>query len=169
MRFVESESLVVSSSVWLWQRPRSDGQFPASFRIQVGGNYLLKHFCCVSLYTYLLLKIRRTTPVFSSCLLSRINQRNSVSTSQCCKFSKMIYKLGRYIQTIFIFGFFQRKPALIYIHDDNSVTTQVFCTQVLCAPAMVDFINSNFIMWGWDFTLAENRTKCVTKFSNYFA
>lgn len=54
-----------------------------------------------------------------------------------------------------------RKPALIYLHDDNSIATHVFCTQVLCATTMVEFINSNFTLWPWDFTLAENRTKMI--------
>lgn len=54
-----------------------------------------------------------------------------------------------------------RRPLLIYIHNDNSILTQVFCTQVLCQQAIVDFINSNFVFWAWDFTLEENRTKLI--------
>ncbi|VDO96931.1 unnamed protein product [Soboliphyme baturini] len=52
-----------------------------------------------------------------------------------------------------------RKPLLIYVHSDKSISAHLFCTQVLCDPAMVDFINQNFVMWPWDVTTRENRER----------
>lgn len=60
---------------------------------------------------------------------------------------------------IVIVRFFQRKPLLIYLHDDNSVSAHVFATQVFATQAVTDFLNQNFVVWAWDFTLQENKNK----------
>ncbi|EEC01494.1 regulator of the ubiquitin pathway, putative, partial [Ixodes scapularis] len=53
----------------------------------------------------------------------------------------------------------ERKPLAIYLHHDDSVLTQVFCTQLLCSEAIVAYLALNFVTWVWDLTLDSNRLR----------
>jgi len=55
----------------------------------------------------------------------------------------------------------QRKLLAIYLHHDQSIFANVFCSQVLCAESLVSFLSANFITWAWDLTHASNREKYV--------
>ncbi|CAN8004083.1 unnamed protein product [Ixodes hexagonus] len=53
----------------------------------------------------------------------------------------------------------ERKPLAIYLHHDDSVLTQVFCTQLLCSEAIVAYLALNFVTWVWDLTSESNRLR----------
>nr|XP_026237782.1 FAS-associated factor 1 [Urocitellus parryii] len=50
-----------------------------------------------------------------------------------------------------------RKLLAIYLHHDESVLTNVFCSQMLCAESIVSYLSQNFITWAWDLTKDANR------------
>lgn len=54
---------------------------------------------------------------------------------------------------------FQRKLLAIYLHHDESVLTNVFCSQMLCAESIVSYLSQNFITWAWDMTKEANRAR----------
>lgn len=62
----------------------------------------------------------------------------------------------------------ERKPILLYLHHDSSISANVFCTQVLCKEQLVAFTSENFVSWAWDMTLAENKEKFLRWCAEYF-
>ncbi|XP_063989568.1 FAS-associated factor 1 [Diachasmimorpha longicaudata] len=52
-----------------------------------------------------------------------------------------------------------RKLLAVYLHHDNSVLTNVFCTQLLGCETVLQLLSANFIVWGWDFTHESNMQK----------
>jgi len=61
----------------------------------------------------------------------------------------------------FVLCLLQRKLLAIYLHHDQSIFANVFCSQVLCDESLVSFLSANFIIWAWDLTNASNREKYV--------
>lgn len=55
-----------------------------------------------------------------------------------------------------------RKLLAIYLHHDQSIFANVFCSQVLCAESLASFLSANFITWAWDLTHAFNREKLLS-------
>ena len=55
---------------------------------------------------------------------------------------------------------FQRKLLAIYLHHDNSILSNVFCSQILCAESVVAYLSNNFVTWGWDLTAEANKARC---------
>jgi len=53
----------------------------------------------------------------------------------------------------------QRKPLLIYLHHDRSILSNVFCSQLLCAESIVNYLSQNFVSWGWDLTAMQQRDR----------
>ncbi|XP_030882552.1 FAS-associated factor 1, partial [Leptonychotes weddellii] len=56
-----------------------------------------------------------------------------------------------------------RKLLAIYLHHDESVLTNVFCSQMLCAESIVSYLSQNFITWAWDLTKDANRASLNLK------
>jgi len=56
----------------------------------------------------------------------------------------------------------------VYLHHDTSVLTNVFCTQVLCADAVVGLLCENFVTWGWDLTYTSNKQRLLDMISRHF-
>lgn len=52
-----------------------------------------------------------------------------------------------------------RKLLAVYLHHDNSVLSNVFCTQLLGCETVQQLLKENFITWGWDFTYENNKDK----------
>ncbi|XP_011298311.1 FAS-associated factor 1 [Fopius arisanus] len=52
-----------------------------------------------------------------------------------------------------------RRLLAVYLHHDNSVLTNVFCTQLLGCETVLQLLSANFIVWGWDFTYESNMQK----------
>uniref|UniRef100_A0A8C9EI04 Fas associated factor 1 n=1 Tax=Pavo cristatus TaxID=9049 RepID=A0A8C9EI04_PAVCR len=62
----------------------------------------------------------------------------------------------------------QRKLLAIYLHHDESVLTNVFCSQMLCAESIVSYLSQNFITWAWDMTKEANRARFLTMCTRHF-
>ncbi|KAM8952120.1 LOW QUALITY PROTEIN: FAS-associated factor 1-like [Lycaon pictus] len=61
-----------------------------------------------------------------------------------------------------------RKLLAIYLHHDESVLTNVFCSQMLCAESIVSYLSQNFITWAWDLTKDANRARFLTMCNRHF-
>ncbi|KAE8610155.1 hypothetical protein XENTR_v10012031 [Xenopus tropicalis] len=61
-----------------------------------------------------------------------------------------------------------RKLLAIYLHHDESVLTNVFCSQMLCAESIVSYLSQNFITWAWDMTKEANRARFLTLCTRHF-
>uniref|UniRef100_A0A5F8HAH5 Fas associated factor 1 n=1 Tax=Monodelphis domestica TaxID=13616 RepID=A0A5F8HAH5_MONDO len=61
-----------------------------------------------------------------------------------------------------------RKLLAIYLHHDESVLTNVFCSQMLCAESIVSYLSQNFITWAWDMTKEANRARFLTMCTKHF-
>ena len=53
----------------------------------------------------------------------------------------------------------QRKLLAIYLHNDESVLSNVFCSQMMCADSIVAYLSQNFITWAWDVTKEANKAR----------
>lgn len=61
-----------------------------------------------------------------------------------------------------------RKLLAIYLHNDDSVLSNVFCSQMMCADSIVSYLSQNFITWAWDFTKEANKTRLLTMCTRHF-
>ncbi|XP_069498321.1 FAS-associated factor 1 [Ambystoma mexicanum] len=61
-----------------------------------------------------------------------------------------------------------RKLLAIYLHHDESVLANVFCSQMLCAESIVSYLSQNFITWAWDMTKESNRARFLTMCTRHF-
>lgn len=57
----------------------------------------------------------------------------------------------------------------MYIHHDASVLTNVFCTHLLGCESVMQVIEKDFVIWGWDFTFESNKHKFCASLANYLA
>jgi len=62
----------------------------------------------------------------------------------------------------------ERKMLALYLHHDHSVLTNIFCTQVLCADAVIGLLNEHFVTWGWDLTFASNKQRLIDMINRHF-
>merc|ERR1740128_744282 len=62
----------------------------------------------------------------------------------------------------------ERKMLAVYLHHDSSVLTNVFCTQVFCAEAVLAMMLENFVTWGWDLTYSSNKQRLLDMISRHF-
>lgn len=62
----------------------------------------------------------------------------------------------------------ERRPLAIYLHHDASVLANVFCSQILCAESVVNFLSSNYLTWGWDLTFEANKAKLLNMVTRHF-
>ncbi|XP_060161707.1 FAS-associated factor 1 isoform X4 [Globicephala melas] len=62
----------------------------------------------------------------------------------------------------------ERKLLAVYLHHDESVLTNVFCSQMLCAESIVSYLSQNFITWAWDLTKDANRARFLTMCNRHF-
>lgn len=75
----------------------------------------------------------------------------------------------RYILPLLCFEFYQpdsvvlcssqRKLLAVYLHNDDSVLSNVFCSQMMCADSIVSYLSQNFITWAWDVTKEANKAR----------
>ncbi|XP_070563690.1 FAS-associated factor 1-like [Ptychodera flava] len=61
-----------------------------------------------------------------------------------------------------------RKLLAIYIHNDNSVQSNVFCSQVMCSETIASYLNQNFVTWAWDISADEHKAKLLNWCTQYF-
>ncbi|CAF1028248.1 unnamed protein product [Adineta steineri] len=50
----------------------------------------------------------------------------------------------------------ERRPLLIYVNNDKSLYSNVFCKQLLCHDKIVEFFLNNYVVWAWDVTFQSN-------------
>merc|ERR1719305_323770 len=62
----------------------------------------------------------------------------------------------------------ERRMLAVYLHHDSSVLTNVFCTQVFCAEAVLGLLSQNFVTWGWDLTYSTNKQRLLDMISRHF-
>jgi len=62
----------------------------------------------------------------------------------------------------------ERKMLAVYLHHDSSVLTNVFCTQVFCAEAVLGLMLENFVTWGWDLTYTSNKQRLLDMIARHF-
>ncbi|KAL0279155.1 UNVERIFIED_CONTAM: hypothetical protein PYX00_000768 [Menopon gallinae] len=53
----------------------------------------------------------------------------------------------------------ERRLLAIYLHHDESILCNVFCTQLLCCESVVHCLTANYVVWGWDLTFEANNLK----------
>ncbi|VDM36974.1 unnamed protein product [Toxocara canis] len=51
----------------------------------------------------------------------------------------------------------ERRPLVIYLHNDNAVASNIFAKNVLCSDSVASLLNGQFITWGWDITQKANK------------
>lgn len=61
-----------------------------------------------------------------------------------------------------------RKLLAIYLHNDDSVLSNVFCSQMMCADSIVSYLSQNFIIWAWDVTKEANKARLLTICTRHF-
>uniref|UniRef100_A0A8C5R4M7 DMRT like family A2 n=1 Tax=Leptobrachium leishanense TaxID=445787 RepID=A0A8C5R4M7_9ANUR len=61
-----------------------------------------------------------------------------------------------------------RKLLAVYLHHDESVLANVFCSQMLCAESIVSYLSQNFITWAWDMTREANKARFLTLCTRHF-
>ncbi|XP_053287020.1 FAS-associated factor 1 [Pleuronectes platessa] len=61
-----------------------------------------------------------------------------------------------------------RKLLAIYLHNDDSVLSNVFCSQMMCADSIVSYLSQNFITWAWDVTKEANKARLLTMCTRHF-
>lgn len=61
-----------------------------------------------------------------------------------------------------------RKLLAIYLHNDDSVLSNVFCSQMMCADSVVSYLSQNFITWAWDVTKEANKARLLTMCTRHF-
>ncbi|KAA8589646.1 hypothetical protein FQN60_013011 [Etheostoma spectabile] len=61
-----------------------------------------------------------------------------------------------------------RKLLAIYLHNDDSVLGNVFCSQMMCADSIVAYLSQNFITWAWDVTKEANKARLLTMCTRHF-
>ncbi|XP_061680178.1 FAS-associated factor 1 [Syngnathoides biaculeatus] len=62
----------------------------------------------------------------------------------------------------------ERKLLAIYLHNDDSVLSNVFCSQMMCADSIVSYLSQNFITWAWDVTKEANKARLLTICTRHF-
>ncbi|XP_078048361.1 fas associated factor casp isoform X2 [Augochlora pura] len=53
----------------------------------------------------------------------------------------------------------ERKLLAVYLHHDNSILANVFCTELLGFETVLQVLAANFIVWGWDITSESNKQR----------
>ncbi|KAL2090077.1 hypothetical protein ACEWY4_014765 [Coilia grayii] len=61
-----------------------------------------------------------------------------------------------------------RKLLAIYLHHDESVLSNVFCSQMMCAESIVSYLSQNFITWAWDVTKEATKARLLTMCTRHF-
>ena len=69
---------------------------------------------------------------------------------------------------LLLFHILQRKLLAVYLHHDSSIFSNVFCSQLLCAEGVIQYLSVNFITWAWDLTSASNTARYLMQFYGAF-
>ncbi|CAG5134193.1 unnamed protein product [Candidula unifasciata] len=61
-----------------------------------------------------------------------------------------------------------RKLLAVYLHHDNSIFSNVFCSQLLCAEGIVNYLSVHFVTWAWDLTAPGNTARFMQAATRHF-
>ncbi|XP_052460615.1 FAS-associated factor 1 [Carassius gibelio] len=61
-----------------------------------------------------------------------------------------------------------RKLLAIYLHNDDSILSNLFCSKMMCAGSMMSYLSQNFITWAWDVTKEANKARLLTMCTRHF-
>lgn len=61
-----------------------------------------------------------------------------------------------------------RKMLAIYIHNEKSISANIFCSQILCSTEIVNFLSENCISWAFDVTEYENKHRIYAQIDKMF-
>ena len=56
----------------------------------------------------------------------------------------------------------------MYIHNERSIQSNIFCTQILCASSINEFLLENCIVWGFDVTNLNNKQLIYSQVERMF-
>ncbi|KAH9523587.1 pre-rRNA processing and 40S ribosomal subunit assembly [Bulinus truncatus] len=62
----------------------------------------------------------------------------------------------------------KRKLLAVYLHHDSSIFSNVFCSQLLCDEAIVNYLSVHMVTWAWDLTSQENTAKFLQVATRHF-
>merc|ERR1712227_768262 len=62
----------------------------------------------------------------------------------------------------------ERKMLAVYIHNERSIQSNIFCTQILCASSINEFLLENCIVWGFDVTNLNNKQLIYSQVERMF-
>ena len=57
---------------------------------------------------------------------------------------------------------------VVYIHNERSIQSNIFCTQILCASSINEFLLENCIVWGFDVTNLNNKQLIYSQVERMF-
>nr|XP_039247702.1 FAS-associated factor 1-like [Styela clava] len=75
--------------------------------------------------------------------------------------SFLIDTLDAAIQEAFGGSARNRRLLAVYLHHDKSIQSNVFCSQLLCAPSVVEYMANHCVIWAWDVTSDFNRKRML--------
>jgi len=61
-----------------------------------------------------------------------------------------------------------RRLLAIYIHNEKSISANIFCSQILCSKNVSSFITANCVAWAYDMTNYLNRDRLLNTLDRMF-
>lgn len=61
-----------------------------------------------------------------------------------------------------------RRPVVVYLHHDRSISSNIFCEKILCSKIISDYLTMNYLTWAWDMTMPTNTTRFLDNVSLHF-
>ncbi|CAF4188819.1 unnamed protein product [Adineta steineri] len=87
-----------------------------------------------------------------------VQERFTQVLSQRYPFLRLEFDCGPLDEAIVSMISPDRRPLILYIHNDRSVATHIFCERVLCTDKIASCLDENFTIWPWDRTSDINYT-----------
>lgn len=51
----------------------------------------------------------------------------------------------------------QRQLLVVYLHHDRSISVNIFVTQILQSPLIIEHVTDRVVVWPWDVTADDNK------------
>jgi len=61
-----------------------------------------------------------------------------------------------------------KKPLIVFLHSDTAIAGHLFCSQVLCSENISQYIDTNFVIWGWDLSLKRMQHEFLNECQQIF-
>ncbi|CAF3792056.1 unnamed protein product [Rotaria sordida] len=63
----------------------------------------------------------------------------------------------------------ERYPVLVYIHHDQNMFSNIFCSDIFCSKIIIEYLRENYIVWPWDITFESKRNQLIQIWSEMFS